>query len=104
MNTIFRKTLFATLAAGTCVAAAATDASAAPRSGVTQDLSARTCRTVVTHTWRHGHRVAVKRTSCSPSYSYRARHSYAYAPGCRYVVKYRWTDGRRVSVRTRVCG
>src|SRR4029078_1299890 len=36
MNTIFRKTLFATLAAGTCVAAAATDASAAPRVAVPQ--------------------------------------------------------------------
>jgi hypothetical protein len=102
MRKIFGKTLVAAFAAAAC--AAATGASAAPGPGVTQDLSARTCRTVVTHTWRYGHRVAVKRTSCSPSYGYRAYHSYAYAPGCRYVFKTRWHDGRRISVRTRVCG
>lgn len=103
MNKPIRKTLLAALAAGACVAVA-TDASAAPRSDVTQDLSARTCRTVVTHTWRYGHRVAVKRTSCSPSYGYVAHRSYAYAPGCRYIMKTTWRDGRRISVRTRVCG
>ena len=104
MSTILRRTIIAALAAGACMAALATDASAAPQSGVTQDLSARTCRTVVTHTWRYGHRVAVKRTTCSPSYGYRAYHSYAYAPGCRYIMKTTWRDGRRISVRTRVCG
>jgi len=104
MSTILRRTLMAALAAGACVAAVATDASASPQPGVTQDLSARTCRTVVTHTWRYGHRVAVKRTTCSPSYGYRAYHSYAYAPGCRYIMKTTWRDGRRISVRTRVCG
>jgi len=104
MNKIFRRTFVAALAAGACIAFAATEASAAPRSDMTQDLSARSCRTVVTHTWRYGHRVAVKRTSCSPSYSSRAYRSYAYSPSCRYVTKTRWHDGRRVSVRTRICG
>jgi len=101
--TKIRTTLIAALAAGACVAAASA-ASAAPRSDVTQDLSARTCRTVVTHTWRHGHRVAIKRTSCSPTYGYRAYRSYAYSPSCRYIMKTTWRDGRRISVRTRVCG
>src|SRR5690242_10627366 len=104
MNKFFRRTFIAALAAGACVAAGATTASAAPRSDVTQDLSARTCRTVVTHTWRYGHRVAVKRTSCSPSYGYVAHRSYAYSPNCRYIMKTTWRDGRRISVRTRVCG
>lgn len=104
MKNILNRTLLAALAAGACVAAAANDASAAPLSGVTQDLSARTCRTVVTHTWRYGHRVAVKRTSCSPSYGYVAHRSYAYSPSCRYIMKTTWRDGRRISVRSRVCG
>src|SRR5581483_1273744 len=104
MNKLIRRTLLATLTAGACMAAVATDASAAPRSDVTQDLSARTCRTVVTHTWRYGHRVAVKRTTCSPSYGYRTYRNYAYSPSCRYIMKTTWRDGRRVTVRTRVCG
>lgn len=55
------------LAAGALIAALtfAGGASASPalQSGVTQDLSAR-CRVIVTHKWRHGHRVTVRRTVC----------------------------------------
>jgi hypothetical protein len=106
MNNVLRTTFAAALGLGACVAVASTSASAAPLDGVTQDLSARTCRTVTTHTWRHGHRVAVKRTSCSPSYSYGygARQTYGYGSNCRYIMKTTWRDGRRISVRTRVCG
>lgn len=57
-------------AAGALIAgfAVAAPASAAPapqsqQAGVTQDLSAR-CRVVVSRTWRHGHRVTVRRTVC----------------------------------------
>jgi hypothetical protein len=96
MNRIFRRAVVAAFAAATCMMAVAVDASAATQSSTTQELSARTCRTIVTHYWRHGRRIAVRRTSCRPSYAY-------VRPACRYVVKYRWSNGHRVTVRTRVC-
>jgi hypothetical protein len=77
-------------------------AAAAGQSGLTQELSA-ACRTVVTHTWRHGRRIVVRRKSCTPGYGSAYVRPYAYA-SCRYVTKTRWSNGRRVSVRTRVCG
>lgn len=53
------------LVAGMTFAGAASAGSlpASGASGLTQDLSAR-CRVVVTHAWRHGHRVTVRRTVC----------------------------------------
>jgi hypothetical protein len=58
--------------------------------GLTQELSAR-CRVVVTHSWRHGRRIAVRRTVCN------------HRPRCRTVVRYRWHHGHRVAVHSRVC-
>jgi hypothetical protein len=58
--------------------------------GLTQDLSAR-CRTVVTHSWRHGRRITVRRNVCT------------HRPRCRTVVSHRWHNGHRVTVRRHVC-
>jgi hypothetical protein len=78
------------LIAGLTLAGGAS-ASPLPHSGasnLTQDLSAR-CRVVVSTAWRHGRRVTVRRTVCTPS--------------CRTVVTHRWHNGHRVTVRRRVC-
>jgi hypothetical protein len=70
-------------------AASASSLPASAANGLTQDLSAR-CRTVVTHVWRHGHRVTVRRNVCT-------------RPRCRTVVSHRWHNGHRVTVRRHVC-
>jgi hypothetical protein len=94
-------TAAAALAGATLMSVASTNAAPADmRAGLTQDLSARTCRTVVTHRWRHGRRIAVRKSVCSPGY---VRPAYRAHSSCRTVVKYRWSNGRRVTVRTRVC-
>jgi hypothetical protein len=80
------------LVAGLTFAGAASAGSlpATTANGLTQDLSAR-CRTVVTHRWSHGRRIAVRRNVCT------------HRPRCHTVVKYRWHHGHRTAVRTRVC-
>ena len=70
-------------------AASASPLPATGASGLTQEMSAR-CRTVVTHVWRHGRRVTVRRNVCT-------------RPRCRTVVSHRWHHGHRVTVRRRVC-
>jgi hypothetical protein len=69
-------------------AASASSLPASGANGLTQDLSAR-CRTVVTHTWRHGHRITVRRNVCTRD--------------CRTVVTHRWHHGHRETIRRRVC-
>jgi hypothetical protein len=100
MNMLLRSAGVAAVAAAAWMTTAApTPATASPQEALTQELSAR-CRTVVTYRWSYGRRVAVRKSVCSPSYSYYRRPYYA---SCRTVVKTRWQNGRRVSVRTRVC-
>lgn len=100
MHKVLGLTTVAFLGAAACLSAAgSTPAAASEQAGVTQELSAM-CRTVTTHRWSNGRRIAVTRKTCTPGY-----YAHAYAPpSCRYVVKTHWNDGRRVSVRTRVCG
>jgi hypothetical protein len=78
---------------------AAASANAAPaKSANTQDLSAR-CRTVVTHRWRHGQRVTVRRRTCGIGRGHwRARDRF-----CKVTISHRWRHGHRVTIRRRVC-
>jgi hypothetical protein len=108
-----RKLFYCTAAALIAGSAFVSTTSASPVSGeqgITQDLSARVCRTVVTHRWSHGRRIAVRKSVCSGGPGYVARPAYyaprvygAYASSCRTVVKTKWSNGRRVTVRSRVC-
>jgi len=104
MHKVLGLTTVAFLGAAACLTVAGTTpAAAVEQAGLTQELSA-ACKIVKTYRWNNGHRVAVTRKSCSPSYGSYGYRSYAHAPNCRYVVKTRIDNGRRVSVRTRVCG
>ena len=62
-------------------------------SGLTQELSAR-CRTVITHKWRHGRRITVRRNVCNRGH---------WRAGCRTVIKWGYRNGHRIKVRTRTC-
>ncbi len=53
----------ALIAGVTFAAPASAGTIAISQNGLTQDLSAR-CRVVITHRWRHGHRVTIRRTIC----------------------------------------
>lgn len=81
----------AALVSGLTVASAASASPSpqTPSNGLVQELSAR-CRVVVTYRWRHGRRIAVRRTVCT-------------RPHCRTIVRYHWHHGRRIAVRSRVC-
>ena len=61
-------------------------------SGLTQELSAR-CRTVITHKWRNGRRITVRRNVCDRGWR----------SSCRTVVTHKWRHGNRITVRKRVC-
>jgi hypothetical protein len=94
MSRLSRFAAIVFLGTAACASAASADpAPASGQTGITQELSA-ACRTVVTYRWSNGRRIAVRRTSCTPTY----------ARPCRYVTRTHWSNGRRVTVRTRVCG
>lgn len=98
MPKLLHKMAIAIVAAAACIGATTMSSTPASASAAqTQELAARSCRVVVTHRWRHGRRVTVRRRICHGRRYHRPRHH------CRTVVTHRWHHGHRVTVRRRVC-
>ena len=100
MPKLLLRTAIAIVAAAACVGVGTMSSTpASAKSAQTQELAARSCRVVVTHRWRHGRRVTVRRRICHGGGSYWRHHR----NHCRVTVSHRWRHGHRVTVRRRVC-